>query len=407
MSDDKLLRRGPSKRSAAHPLMSPVRLTGFLGGALLLVAGGALGARYLWQEVLPHMVRTDAVMARRTGNPIPVMVTAARRGELNESLGATGAVVPADYVHLTSRISARVSDISANLGDMVRQGQVLVRFETESLRAVADSAAAEVVRASAERERAAVQRDRVEGVFKQGFLAVTEVEKAQQALDSATATLEAARAKRAEASRALSYSAIASPVTGVVTQRLTNRGETPGLGAELMVIGRMNPVLVAAQISEEQLGIIRIGQPATVTFSAFLNEEFTGKVVRVDPTTSADTKTFQAFVELANNGLRLKLGLTAFVRLQRERSTALLVPSVALIYPAGPQESAVFVVEKGLARLRRVKVGGVGDGQTAIVDGLAEGDRVVTVGQLNLRDGDKVRLGNEDTETNAPSEVSR
>lgn len=373
----------------------PVRVTFTIVFLIALAYGMYRGGTYLWRVVLPHMVETDATMARRTGNPIPVMVTAARIGDLRETLGATGTVVPADYVNLTSRIAARVDAVTVNIGDIVQPGRVLVRFETESLRTAASSAAADVVKATADHERTATQLARLKAVFAQGFLTITEVEKAQAEYDATTAVLEAARAKRAETSRALTYGAIVSPVAGVVTQRIVNPGETPGPGAALLVIGRMNPALVAAQISEEHLGVVSIGQAATVTFSAFVNEDFQGKVVRVDPTANAETKTFQVFVELANPKLRLKSGLTAFVRLEREHPRALIVPSVALIYPAGTRDSALFVVENDLARLKRVKVGGVGDGRTAVLEGLREGEKVVTVGQLNLRDGDRVRLGNE------------
>jgi Cu(I)/Ag(I) efflux system membrane fusion protein len=116
----------------------------------------------------------------------------------------------------------------------------------------------------------------------------------------------------------------------------------------------------------------------------------------VDPTANKDTKTFAVFVRLANDDLRLKPGLTAFVRLERTHPGVLTVPSVALIYPTGLQESSLFVVESSRARLRKVAVGVMAEGRTTIVQGLQEGERVVTVGQLNLRDGDRVRLGDDD-----------
>ena len=84
------------------------------------------------------------------------------------------------------------------------------------------------------------------------------------------------------------------------------------------------------------------------------------------------------------------------MRLERVHPAALAVPSVALINPTGLQESAVFVVgDDNRARFRKVKVGAIAEGMTGVLDGLKEGDRVVTVGQMDLRDGDQVRIGDE------------
>src|SRR5262245_35834274 len=91
----------------------------------------------------------------------------------------------------------------------------------------------------------------------------------------------------------------------------------------------------------------------------------------------------------------MKPGLTAFTRCMRKQ-VPLAVPSVALINPTGIQESTVFVLENGsTARLRKVSVGVVAEGMTEIRSGLTAGEQVIVVGQLALRDGDQVIIGDE------------
>jgi membrane fusion protein (multidrug efflux system) len=130
--------------------------------------------------------------------------------------------------------------------------------------------------------------------------------------------------------------------------------------------------------------------PAETSFPAFAGEVFGGKVVKVDPNIDPITRTFTAYVEIRNPDLRLKPGLSGFTRIHRIAQGSIAVPSVALINPTGDQAS-VFVVDRdGLAHLRKVRSGIVVNAMTEILDGLREGEQVVTVGQLYLRDNDKV-----------------
>jgi RND family efflux transporter MFP subunit len=361
-------------------------------GGVFAVAVAAVGATV----VARHVIATDPNMARLTKHPIPVMVAQARRGDLKETIGATGTLVPFDYASLTAKVSARVDAVKVTLGDTVKPGAVLVTFDTGPLKAVVASATVERDRAKSDAERAKVQLTRIQNVYDQGVLPILELDKAKAANDAAQAELFAAETKLVQANLDLSYAVVTAPVASVVTQRLVNPGETPALNAPLLVLGHIDPILANALVSEEHLGRVHLQQEATVTLTAYLNEELKGKVVRMDPTADAQTRTFQAFVSLANSDLRLKPGLTTFVRLESMHSDVVTVPSVSLLNVTGLQESSLFVVDNDHAHLRRVKIGVMGEGQTTITDGVKEGERVVTVGQLNLRDGDIVRLGDHD-----------
>ena len=176
-------------------------------------------------------------------------------------------------------------------------------------------------------------------------------------------------------------------------ERLVNPGETPNSGRPLLSIGQIDHVLVEAKVAEGRVGDIRLGMPATVTFSAFPNDTFTGEVIRIRPESDPLTQSFLVYVEVENPELRLKPGMSSFVRIE-EQHDGLAVPSIALLKPTGVRDSAVFVVgDDSRVTMRKVRVGAVGDGMTQIIDGLADGDRVVVVGQYHLKDGDLVRTG--------------
>jgi HlyD family secretion protein len=222
-----------------------------------------------------------------------------------------------------------------------------------------------------------------------------EVEKAQATLEAAKVRYQEAQEKLVQAKKDLQNTTLVAPVAGVIMERLINPGEATQPSQHLLTIGRIDQVLVEAKIAEERVADIYSQQSATVTFNAFPNDTLEGEILKIKPVTDTETKTFFVYVKLANPDGKLKPGLTGFVRVKKPHET-LTVPSIALINPTGIQESTVFVVNNGaLARIRKVHVGVVGDGMTEIISGLAEGDQVVVVGQLALRDGDQVRIGDE------------
>lgn len=358
----------------------------------VLVAGFLTPATYV---VGHHLLHTSPTVARKLGTPLPVRVALAQHTKLTETLGATGEVQPVAMVDLTATLSVRVAKVRVDLGDLVAAKRPLLDFDRDLITAGLIAAQTALEQATADRQRAALYLQRITAVYQQGHLPKIEVEKAQAALDEATTRYRQAQEKLLQAKKDLQNATLTAPVSGVVMERLINPGETPRPYQKLFTLGRIDHVLVVANIAEEHVAEIYPGQPAAVTLTAFPNEVFEGKVVKVKPVTDPKTRTFLVYTQVANPKLKLKPGLTAFTRLKREHE-ALAVPSVALINPTGVQESSVFVLENGsTARLRRVKVGVVAEGMTEILHGLKEGEQVVVVGQLALRDGDQVMIGDE------------
>jgi RND family efflux transporter MFP subunit len=342
-----------------------------------------------------HLSLTSPTVARKIGSPIPVRVALAKQTTLTEMLGATGEVQPIALVNLTATLSTRVENVAVDLGDVVAPGQKLLRFDREVLEAAVATARAVMEQASADRQRAAQYLQRITAVQTQGLLPRIEVEKAQAVLDEANAQHTKAQETLLQTRKELQHVTLKSPVAGIIMERSINTGETPRPRQPLFAIGRIDQILVVANIAEERVGEIYLGQAATVTFTAFPNDTFEGKIVKINPLTDQKTRTFQVYTKVSNKALKLKPGLTAFTRIKKEHHT-LAVPSVCLINPTGPQESTAFVLEDGsTARLRKVKVGIVAEGMTEILHGLREGEQVVVVGQLALRDGDEVVIGDE------------
>lgn len=342
-----------------------------------------------------HLIHTSSTVARKLGTPLPVRVAVVKQVNLTQTLGATGEVQPMANLDLTAAMSARVDKVTVDLGDLVAPKQELLRFDRELLQAALTASQSALEQAIGDQQRAAQYLRRIAAIYHQGLLPKIDVEKAQAAVDEANAKYNQAREKLVRARKDLQDAALTSPVSAIVMERLINDGETPRAAQKVFTIGRIDQVLVVSNIAEERIEDITIGQAASVTLMAFPNDEFAGTVVKVKPVTDPKTRTFLVYTKVANPGLKLKPGLTAFTRFKRQHE-ALAVPSVSLINPTGIQESTVFVLEHGsIARLRKVRVGVVGEGMTEIRSGLTAGEQVIVVGQIALRDGDQVIIGDE------------
>jgi RND family efflux transporter MFP subunit len=357
--------------------------------ALVLLAVAVVASALVLRDV----ARTSPDLARRLHQPIPVGAVACSRTALKQVLGASGTIEPAGFVTLTARTQGRVEAVLVDVGASVEPGQVLLRFSTGVARAALRTSEAELARASSDLERALTAVERMRALHRDGLVAGPELDAAEAELASATAQKEQAEEARVRARVALGEQTVTSPVVGIVSEREVNPDETPRLDQKLFVIGRIDEVLVAARLAEAHLGSIALQQAAAVTFPALALEPVAGVVVKLAPAVDPETRTFTAYVRLPNPERRLKPGLTAFVRFETVLKDAIAVPSIALLPPAGRETTSVFVVgpDRRVA-LRAVRPGAAAEGSTAIEHGLSAGEMVVTVGQLSLRDGDRVRI---------------
>jgi len=341
-------------------------IVGLILGIVVLVALGRL---------VIYLVHSDGTKARLAGLPIPVQILPASFRQLHESIGASGTIEPSTYAVITAKVSGRVLDVPVDLGSLVKPGALLVSIDDTIYKA-------RLKAATEAYDHASNQLDRLERLFDDHLATLAEV--------------EIARAAKAEASQALIFAQISlantqvrSPADALVLQRVANPGQFTKVDEVLFELGIIEPVVMAAAVGEDKSGSVYLGMPATVGMDAFPGESFTGEVVKIGAEVSPVTHTFNAYIKLANNDQRLKPGLTGYVRLASTRR-ALTVPSVALMNPVGDRVSAFVVDKNHKVHLREVRRGVISDGFTELLWGISEGEQVVTVGQLQLRDNDNV-----------------
>ena len=183
-----------------------------------------------------------------------------------------------------------------------------------------------------------------------------------------------------------------SPVDGFVGKRNLDAGAFAGTNTAVLSLVDIADVRLVANLIEKDFRRIQKGLTAVVEVDAFPGEKFTGQVSRVAPVFDAATRTAVMEIEVPNPGFRLKPGMYARVSLTIDRQPdALTVPRNAVVDLEGKR--GVYVIEGDVAKLHVIRTGLQDVERYQIVEGVTEGQRVVTTGALAIKDGDRVTVG--------------
>jgi len=332
-----------------------------------------------------HKTAPEAV---ETAEAVPVTVAAATSGPIRPVITATGQVKPAPGAELlvTPPQDARIAELTKAVGDRVRRGELLVRFQIPSLEADAASKRSDLARAEAQLRTAQQNVTRLTGLLQRGIAARKEVEDAQRDLALAEATVKEARSTTSAAGQLAGREVVRAPFNGVVVARSHQVGDMVSAGGPDPLLRVIDPsrLQVEAAVPAGDLGRVATGSPATVRGAAFPDEK--ARVIARPP--SVDPASGTALVRLAfETPTSRPAGLAVTVEIQGpEHQAAVLISADALVQEG--TESYVFVVDgQKKAHRRPVTVGIVAQGQAEILSGVKAGDSVVVRGQTALPDG--------------------
>ena len=300
----------------------------------------------------------------RTAEFIPEVSTVTlARGDVVDTVGATGALEAVTTVQVGSQVSGIIDALYADFNSIVREGEVIARLEpslfesqVEQSRANLARSEADVARLTVALEDSRTQLRRSEELAAQNLIAASELEAAQVAVRSAEAQLQSAEASviqsRASLNQSevnLGHTVITAPIDGIVIARQVDVGQTVAASMsapELFIIAAdLTEMQVIANIDESDVGRIRPGQPVTFTVDAYAAEQFEGTVsqIRLEPVVLQNVVTYATVIDVPNNDLRLKPGMTATVTLEiARRENVLRVPNSALRFRPTPDMFAVL-----------------------------------------------------------------
>lgn len=323
--------------------------------------------------------------------PVAVRTAIAARRDISETLLFTGELESPLSVEVVSKAQGRIEKLDVAEGSEVRRGQVIAEIDRRELQARKALAEAQVRQAEVTAADRARERRRIEALFGENVATeqardaiVTAHETALAALAQAQAQLDLARVN-------LDETTLTAPMDGVVAARQADPGAMAGPGTPVARIVQMDPLRLTLAIPARLLPMLEEGKTeVAISTEARPDGARTGKLSRIFPTVDVATRTARAEVVLPNpkehGAWALRPGMYATARLTLATSPGALVVTASSVVRALDRK-LVFVVREDAARATDV-VTGIRDGaDLEIVDGLAEGDEYVAMGQNKLTDG--------------------
>ncbi|QOV24190.1 efflux RND transporter periplasmic adaptor subunit [Anabaenopsis elenkinii] len=420
----------PTYNGSVLSLPAPLWAALILSVGLLTVSCG---------EVAKESAQATSQQGRerqRSNNPTPVDVAIARTDSLRVQPKYTGNTTPFQTVSLRSQVEGRLLALNLDVGDRVQKGAKVgllddalllialrqaeaelatLKSEVTKAETQVSNARAEVARMQLELSQAEADSQRQQELFEAGAISKQTAEQArtkalsaaqllrasqervrteQQAVTTAQGRVTAQQAVVAQFQERKSYSRLVSPITGVITQRVTEPGNLLQPGNEVLQIADFSRVKVVVQVSELELSQIEVGQSAQVTLDAFPNVTLIGRVTRISPVADTTARLIPVEVVIPNNDNKIGSGLLARVKFEPQSSQRVVVSKSAIQKESESSNGQVFVITQteGKTRVtaRAVTLGNKADDKVEIVSGLQPGEPYVDRAARPLKDGESV-----------------
>jgi RND family efflux transporter MFP subunit len=372
---------------------------------------------------------------------VDVTTATAIKRDLPRFFEATGSLAGDQQTDVAPQTSGKVVAVGVDIGSPVRRGQMLVRLDDAELKLRVEQATAQVNQAKANVRQAEEkiglrpgqafdpnrvaevaaarvtldlaeknlrraekliesgdvsrsfydeQRARRDQLKEQYDVALAQARQNYAAVEVARTNVANAEAALGLAKQNLSYAVIPSPMDGYVSERTADLGEYVSPQQKVATIVRTNPLRVRIDIPEQAIPEVKVGQSVSATTSAWPDRNFAGRVARIAPNVSAQSRTLTVEAEIDNSSGALKPGQFATVRILEERAEpAVLVPARAVVTEAGV--SRVFVIKNGHAEQRLVQTGQTEGDLIEIRQGVAADELIATSNQQQLSDGITVK----------------
>ncbi len=298
-----------------------------------------------------------AYYMRRGGGEPTVNTLPITRGQIIDVVASTGTLQAVTTVQVGTQVSGTIEELGADFNSIVHKGQVIARLDPSLLQAQVEQSRANLVKSRADLEHNKVALDdaqqkytREKELASRNLVAQSDLDAAKVAVDSAQAQLQSSQASVSQAQASLNQSqvnldhaVITSPINGIVIQRSVDVGQTVAASLSsptlFIIAADLTKMQVNATIDEADVGRIRPGQHVTFRVDAYPTDDFIGTVsqVRLQPVVVQNVTTYGTIIDVPNDDLKLKPGMTANLRVEiARRDDTLRVPNAALRFRPTP-----------------------------------------------------------------------
>ena len=274
--------------------------------------------------------------------------------------------------NIAPQMAGRITKINAEIGDFVKKGQVLAEIDKASLQ-----------QAQLQLHNQEVELERLRALYNAGGLSKSDLDAIELAYN----------VTKTQVDNLLENTVLCSPIDGVVTARNYDVGDMYAMSMPIYTVEQIKPVKLLVGISESDYTKVKKGDSVEINADALPGQTFTGKVGKIYPTIDAATRTFVVEIVVNNNGNVLRPGMFARVTVKFGVNNSVVIPDVAVVKQQGSGERFVYVLNAdGTVSYTKVILGRRMGAEYEVLEGLEDGAKIVTGGQIRLKDGVKVEV---------------
>ena len=272
--------------------------------------------------------------------------------------------------NIAPQMAGRIIKINAEIGDFVKKGQVLAEIDKASLQ-----------QAQLQLLNQEVELERLRTLYEAGAVSKSDFDSIELAYNVTKTQVE----------NLLENTVLCSPIDGVVTARNYDVGDMYAMSSPIYTVEQIKPVKLLVAVSESDYTKVKKGDSVEIIADALPELTFNGKIEKIYPTVDAATRTFNVEVVVPNNYSSLRPGMFARVTVDFGSNNNVVIPDMAVVKQQGSGERFVYVLNAdGTVTYKKVELGRRMGAEYEVLSGLEDGDKIVTGGQIRLKDGVKV-----------------
>ena len=272
--------------------------------------------------------------------------------------------------NIAPQMAGRITKINVEIGDFVKEGQVLAEIDK-----------AQLLQAQLQLQNQEVELQRLKALYEEGGLSQSDYDAIQLQYN----------VLKTQVDNLLENTTLRSPINGVVSARNYDVGDMYAMSMPIFTVEQIVPVKLLIGVSETDYSKVKKGDSVTVTADAIPDKTFYGKINRIYPTVDPATRTFTVEVKIDNSYRTLRPGMFARATVNFGSNNNVVIPDVAVVKQQGSGERFVYVLnEDNTVTYKKVVLGRRMGAEYEVLEGLQDGDKIVIGGQIRLKDGVKV-----------------
>lgn len=295
---------------------------------------------------------------------------------------------------LAFQVNGKIVKRNVQLGSTVNAGDVLLQIDAKDIVQTVNNYSAQMYSAESKLQLAESDLKRYRELLEGGCISQSQYDQYANAYNVAVAGVRQASAQYEQGVNQLDYTLLKADKPGVVSSISAEIGQVVSAGQTIVTVIQDGEREVEISVPENRIGELRQAKGIKVTFWALSSLTLDGRVREVAPMADPTTRTFKVRISVINPPPEMKLGMTATVSMSgSDLQRTVYVPTTA-IYQTG-DTPAIWIISDDVVTLRPIKLGKFGNETVEVLEGLQQGDRFVTKGVHNLKEGQKVQGGGE------------